>query len=61
VAGTYTLVWNQDVSSCYPSLTGYLTPSFIEAAGFSGSSMFVFTFNQAGTTTDEPFYVSVIC
>jgi hypothetical protein len=61
--GAYTIGFPQDVSQCYPVANIFAVTGFIVMAGFSGSSMFVNTYNSANppVLTDEPYYLSLFC
>lgn len=68
-AGTVKVAFNQDVSQCgYAGTIGEPTENEAPAAFLSvqpqagaTNTLFVRTYNQAGTITTEPFYVAVFC
>jgi hypothetical protein len=56
--GVYTVVIDRDVTNC----VAQVTPFRGQATGYTdGNTVFVSTYNSAGTANDEEFNVSVIC
>ena len=69
-AGTYDVRFNRNVSACaWTGTVGFRTfggstgPAIITVTGRAGTNngLFVSTYNSAGSLTDEPFLVVVVC
>jgi hypothetical protein len=68
--GTYDVRWNRNITTCawtgtlgLGGFVGGVGPGMIGVTGRAGTNngVFVETFDRAGTSTDEPFTVLVVC
>lgn len=58
--GTYTLVWDRDISSCSGQASSDIS-GYIESVYTSGTSAYIYVYNNAGTASDYWANVVINC